>query len=148
MHKLFFREIIFTKKFHEIDLTEKKPLAYINASDFFRIRYKAFLHFFLWCGRSREDAFGAKQHDFLWRLIEESNPLLWRYYSYFRFFFFFGNYSFFFLYKNCRQFFFFKHFNGFEFWFKFRSYFFRTGISLLGVWDFFPAILKRKKNFV
>ena len=98
------------------------------------------------CGRSREDAFGAKQHDFLWRLIEESNPLLWRYYSYFRFFFFFGNYSFFFLYKNCRQFFFFKHFNGFEFWFKFRSYFFRTGISLLGVWVFFPAILKRKKT--
>ena len=44
----------------------------------------------------------------------------------------------------CRQFFFFKHFNGFEFWFKFRSYFFRTGISLLGVCDFFPAILKRK----
>ena len=49
LHKLFFREIIFTKNFHEIDLTEKKTLAYINASYFFRIRYKAFLHYFLWC---------------------------------------------------------------------------------------------------
>ena len=86
------------------------------------------------CGRSREDAFGAKQHDFLWRLIEESNPLLWRYYQYFRFFFFFGNYiHFFFPFLNIL---FFKYFNTFKFFDSRTSIFFSSVIWLSNDFQF------------
>ena len=85
------------------------------------------------CGRSREDAFGAKQHDFLWRLIEESNPLLWRYYQYFRFFFF-GNYiHFFFPFLNIL---FFKYFNTFKFFDSRTSIFFFRDLIVLMIFNF------------